>query len=94
LLARLEQEQCVAFILKMDSQSAIALSKNHVFHDRSKHIAVRFHFIRECVRDGKLDIEHVRTEEQIADILRKPMARERFCDLHEKLGVVRINEKL
>jgi hypothetical protein len=43
---------------------------------------------------GKLDIEHVRTEEQIADILRKPMAREQFCELHEKLGVVRISDKL
>jgi hypothetical protein len=88
LLAELKREQCAAFILKMDSQSAIALSKNHVFHDR------RFHFIRECVRDRELDIVHVRTEEQIADILRKPMAREQFCELHEKLGVVRISDKL
>jgi hypothetical protein len=77
----------------MDSQSAIALSKNPVFHDRSKHIDVRFHFIRECVEDGKLDIEHVRTEEKIADILTKPLARERFCELREKIGVVKISNK-
>jgi hypothetical protein len=43
LLAELKSERCTTFLLKMDSQSAIALSKNHVFHDRSKHIDVRFH---------------------------------------------------
>jgi hypothetical protein len=78
----------------MDSQSAIALSKNLVFHDRSKHIDIRFHFIRECVGDGKVDIEHVCTEEQIADILTKPLTCERFCELRKKLGVVRISNKL
>jgi hypothetical protein len=93
LLAELKRERCTTFILKMDSQSAIALSKNPVFHDRSKHIDVRLHFIRECVEDGKLDIEHVRTEEQIADILTKPLARERFCELREKIGVVKISNK-
>jgi hypothetical protein len=94
LLAELKCEQCTTFILKMDSQSAIALSKNPVFHDRSKHIDIRFHFIRECIGDGKLDIEHVCTEEQIADILTKPLACERFCELRKKLGVVRISNKL
>jgi hypothetical protein len=54
---------------------------------------VRFHFIRECVGDGKLDIEHVRTEEQIADIPTKPLARDRFCELREKLGVVKISKE-
>jgi hypothetical protein len=93
LLAELKSEERTAFILKMDSQSAIALSKNPVFHERSKHIDVRFHFIRECVGDGKLDIEHVRTEEQIADILTKPLARDRFCELREKLGVVKISKE-
>jgi len=73
LLAELKSEQRTTFLLKMDSQSAIALSKNPVFHDRSKHIDVRFHFIRECVGDGKMDIKHVCTEEQIADILMKPL---------------------
>jgi hypothetical protein len=94
LLAELKCEQCTTFILKMDSQSAIALSKNLVFHDRSKHIDIRFHFIRECVGDGKVDIEHVCTEEQIADILTKPLTCERFCELRKKLGVVRISNKL
>jgi hypothetical protein len=93
LLAELKSEERTTFILKMDSQSAIALSKNLVFHECSKHIDVRFHFIQECVGDGKLDIEHVRTEEQFADILTKTLARDRFCELREKLGVVKISKE-
>jgi hypothetical protein len=93
LLAELKSKQRAAFILKMDSQSAIALSKNPVFHDRSKHIDVRYHFIRECIGNGKMDIEHVRTEEQLADILTKPLARDRFCELRVKLGVGKISKE-
>ena len=93
LLAELKSKQRAAFILKMDSQSAIALSKNPVFHDRSKHIDVRYHFIRECIGDGKMDIENVRTEEELADILTKPLARDRFCELRVKLGVGKISKE-
>ncbi|XP_062224421.1 secreted RxLR effector protein 161-like [Phragmites australis] len=59
LLAELTSEEQRAFTLKMDSKSAIALSKNPVFHDRSKHIDTRFHFIRECVEQGKIDVDFI-----------------------------------
>lgn len=88
LLAELKDEQCEAVLLKMDNQSAIALSKNPVFHDRSKHIDVRFHFIRKCMEDGKMDIRHVRTGEQLADVLTKPLACDRFCEMRCRLGIV------
>jgi hypothetical protein len=84
LLAELKHEPCTTFLLKMDIQSAIALSKNPVFYDRSKHIDVRFHFIHQCIRDGRMDIEHIRTEEKVAEILTKPLARERFCELRDR----------
>jgi hypothetical protein len=61
LLAEPKSEWCMPFLLKMDNQSAIALSKNPIFHDWSKHIDVRFHFIRECIGDRRMDIEHVCT---------------------------------
>jgi hypothetical protein len=49
--------------LLVDNQSAIALSKNPVFHERSKHIDVRYHYIRECVDEGRIIIVYTATEE-------------------------------
>jgi hypothetical protein len=71
----------------VDNQSAISLCKNPVFHDRSKHIDVRYHFVRSYFEQGKLELEHVRTEEQHADILTKSLARFRFQELKEKIGM-------
>lgn len=93
LLSELKSEKCKPFILKMDSQSAIALSKNPVFHERSKHIDTRFHFIRECIGDRRMDVEHVSTEEQLADLLTKPLGRDRFCELRIQVGVVKVGKE-
>jgi hypothetical protein len=75
--------------LLVDNKSAIALSKNPVHHDRSKHIDTRFHFIRDYV-EREVDIDHVSTTEQLADILTKALGRIRFAELREKLGVIRV----
>lgn len=77
-------------ILKMDNQPAIALCKNPVLHDRSKHIDTKFHFIRQCVEDGKICLEYVGTQEQLADILTKSLGRARFCELRDRIGVVKL----
>ena len=75
----------------MDSQSAIALSKNPVLHDRSKHIDTRFHFIRDCVEDGRICLDYVSTQQQLADVLTKSLGRGSFCELHTKIGVVKLS---
>ncbi|WP_286489543.1 Ty1/Copia family ribonuclease HI, partial [Escherichia coli] len=67
LLNELEILRARKFSLKIDNKSAISLSKNPVFHERSKHIDTRYHFICECVEDGKLDIDYVITQDQKAD---------------------------
>nr|GEV85812.1 zinc finger, CCHC-type [Tanacetum cinerariifolium] len=54
---------------------AIALGRNPVFHRRSKHIDIRYHFIRECVENGHINVEHVSGELQTADILTKALPR-------------------
>ena len=69
-------------------QSPIALAKNPVFHDRSKHIDVKFHFIRDCVEERVLEIEHVGTQNQLADILTKALGRVRFFEIRQKLAVM------
>ena len=57
--------------INVDNKSTIALSKNPVFHDRSKHIDTRFHFIRECISKKEIHVKYVKTEDQVADIFTK-----------------------
>jgi hypothetical protein len=59
--------------LLVDNQSAIALSKNPVLHERSKHIGVRYHYLYECVDEGRIIIDYIATEEQLVDILTKAL---------------------
>ena len=72
----------------VDNKSAIQLCKNPVFHDRSKHIETRYHFIRENVESGK--ITYINTDDQLADIPTKPLGRIEFQTLREKIGIVEI----
>ncbi|GKC10196.1 retrovirus-related pol polyprotein from transposon TNT 1-94 [Tanacetum coccineum] len=73
--------------LYCDNKSAIALCCNNVQHLRAKHIDVRYHFIKEQVENGVVELYFVRTEYQLADIFTKPLPRERFNFLIEKLGM-------
>ena len=59
LLDEMLNKETVPSKLFVDNKSAISLSKNPVFHDRSKHIEIRFHFIRECMEGGKIDIDYI-----------------------------------
>ncbi|XP_043461176.1 secreted RxLR effector protein 161-like [Leptopilina heterotoma] len=58
-----------------DNQSAIELSKNCVFHKRSKHIDIRFHFTRELVENKEIKISYIRTDMMLADVLTKPLTK-------------------
>jgi hypothetical protein len=78
--------------LLMDNMSAIALSKNPVHHGRSKHIDTKYHFLRECIEDGKVEVDRVGTTEQLADIFTKLLGRVRFKELRSALGVVDVHQ--
>ncbi|GJY38268.1 hypothetical protein Tco_0424632 [Tanacetum coccineum] len=73
--------------LYCDNKSAIALCCNNVQHSRAKHIDVRYHFIKEQVENKIVELYFVRTKYQLADIFTKPLLRERFNFLIEKLGM-------
>ncbi|GKB37076.1 hypothetical protein Tco_0882018 [Tanacetum coccineum] len=73
--------------LYCDNKSAIALCCNNVQHSRAKHIDVRYHFIKEQVENGIVELYFVRTEYQLADIFTKPLPRDRFNFLIEKLDL-------
>ena len=64
--------------LLCDSQSAIYLAKNQVYHARTKHIDVRFHKIRELIASGEIQLEKVHTADNAADMLTKPVTTEKF----------------
>lgn len=72
----------------IDNRSAINLAKHLVAHERSKHIETQFHFIRDQVNKGQLELEHCRTNDQIVDIFTKAFKVEKFKELRDKLGVV------
>jgi hypothetical protein len=78
------------FKLFVDNQSAIELSKNPVHHDRSKHIDTRFHYVRECVEEDRLEIDHVGTKGQLADILTKALCKVKFVELRQRLGMAQV----
>jgi hypothetical protein len=93
LLGEIKIEEAKAMVLNVDNKSAISLSKNPVFHDRSKHIEIRYHFIRECVENGKVQIEFVRSEEQLADVLTKALGRGKLQEQRTKIGMVKLDTK-
>eukprot|EP00253_Pinus_taeda_P021120 PITA_21120 len=71
-----------------DNTSAISISKNPVMHSKTKHIPIKYHFLREQVLEQKVKLEYVPSKEQVVDILTKPLPRETFEYLRQKLGVV------
>ncbi|GKD11333.1 hypothetical protein Tco_1191018 [Tanacetum coccineum] len=70
-----------------DNKSAIALSCNNVQHSKSKHIDIRFNFIKEHVGNGGIELYFVNTEYQLANIFIKALVRERIEFLFNKLGM-------
>ena len=87
MLRSLCQEQVKGTVIFCDNSSAIALSKNYVFHKRTKHIDTKFHFIRELVSNGEIVLQHCRTEDQFADILTKPLQQKSFEYFRKCLGI-------
>eukprot|EP00253_Pinus_taeda_P025672 PITA_25672 len=76
-------------VIYCDNQSCIKLTENPVFHDRSKHIGIRYQFIRDYVQKGAVKIEYISTDEQVADILTKALPRGKHVYFRDKMGVVR-----
>ena len=73
-----------------DNSSTIKLSKNPIMHGRNKHIDVRFHFLRNLTKEGTIELVHCGTEDQVADIMTKPLKLEVFQKLRKMLGVCEI----
>jgi len=77
-----------------DNQGAIALTKNPYLHERSKHIDICYHFIRDLVNKGDIDINYINTVEMIADELMKPLARVSYERWVKMLGIIDMDKKV
>lgn len=75
-------------VLWCDNVGATYLTANPVFHARTKHVEIDFHFVREQVRNGFLQVQFISSKDQIADILTKPLVSTRFQTLRTKLNVL------
>lgn len=87
VLNSVEEDYCKCITVFCDNSSSIKLSKNPVLHGRTKHINVRFHFIRDLIKKGEVELVYCGTKEQIADIMTKPLKLEDFVKLCMLLGV-------
>lgn len=81
-------------VIYIDNRSAIDLAKNPVFHGRSKHIDIQYNFIRECVERGEIEIKHVSSEMQKADVMTKALSAVRFEKMRELLGVKKLQKNV
>jgi hypothetical protein len=89
LLCGLFDAELSPTVIYCDNQSCIKLTENPVFHDRTKHIEIKYHFIRDWVQKGAVKLEYVSTDEQVANILTKSLPRGKHVYFRDKMGVVK-----
>ena len=88
LMNDLHQPIDYAVQLHCDNQSVIRLDENPVFHARTKHVEVHYHFMREKVREGEIKMIKTKTEDQVANILSKWLNTSKFEGFRRKPGMV------
>ena len=78
-------------VLKIDNKSTLSIIKNPVLNDRSKHIDVKFHAIREYSETGLIEVQFIGTADQLGDILTKPLGKLKFQELRDKIGIRQVD---
>ena len=87
ILEDLKFDQEDGTIINVDNQAAISISNNPVFHGKTKHFKIKYHFLREVQSNKEVVLVHCKTEDQLADILTKALPKSRFEELREKIEV-------
>ena len=87
LLARLFAQILEPTVIHYDNQSCVQMSVNLVFHDKSKHIEIQYHFIDDMVQKGAVELQSIPTYDQTADVHTKPLPRMKLEYIRGRLGV-------
>jgi hypothetical protein len=93
LLGDLLDRDTGAVELRVDNKFALALAKNLIFYERSKHIRVRYHFIRCCLEEGSFKACYINIKDQLADLLTKPLGRIKFLELCFRIRMIQLSHK-
>jgi hypothetical protein len=88
LLADLFGHEMDSTVIHCDNKSCVKLPENPVFHDKSKHIEIKYHYIRDMVERKAIHVEYLSTHEQVVDIFTILLARTKFEYFRERLGLV------
>ena len=78
----------------VDNQGGIDLANNPKYHDRTKHIDIRYHFIRDITQKGLVDLIHLPSNDNTADILTKSLPREKFEEHRTNMGLSTVMKSL
>lgn len=82
-----------ATVMYADNQGAIKLANNPIFQKRSKHIAIKYHYTRDLIKEGELTLEYRSTQEMIADGLTKPLGTTKFAQFVKMLGLTSMEKE-
>jgi len=73
----------------VDNESTIVLAKNPIFHNRSKYIHTRFHYLWNYIINKKVEVKYVKTQDQVVNIFTKPLKYDVFVKMRDLLGVIK-----
>ena len=82
--------ETVPVVARGDNQGALGLAKNTEFHPRTKHIAVRYHWIRDLLKAVLVQVEYVQSAMMLADMMTKPLDKVKFEQAQSRMGLVRV----
>jgi hypothetical protein len=90
LLSNLDHPMCDPTPIFMDNQLAIAIVQNERFSDWTKHLEVGHHFMWEKLEDGTITLEYIPMDEQLANMLTKPLLKDQLYKLGDAMGLSRL----